>query len=252
MSDRKCDVCGYILDWSDTMCPKCTADRRLGHQMRAALLDQPDAAELVQEPTLVQAPAPAVSPAGPVAPDLTPNQPLPANLDCTVCGNSNTQKVSALHRGGTWTTKGHSSSVHYTAVNGHIVPAVGAEASTGAGSTELARLLEPPRRPDMKTGGGAMILLFLLGFLSLGFCLLGTVGVALSAVLIGGMAFLYHEQKDAQETLKACVAADIQIWEDAARAWERLFYCPRCDSVYFPETGPAAPVAQMQNLLYRH
>jgi len=31
--------------------------------------------------------------------------------------------------------------------------------------------------------------------------------------------------------------------------WTEMFYCPRCDSVFIPETGESAPVVQMDLLL---
>jgi hypothetical protein len=38
-------------------------------------------------------------------------------------------------------------------------------------------------------------------------------------------------------------------WEVTIEDWQRLFYCPRCDRVFDPQTGRSAPSGQMQALL---
>jgi hypothetical protein len=38
-------------------------------------------------------------------------------------------------------------------------------------------------------------------------------------------------------------------WKQAMINWNSLFYCPRCDYVYNPITGDAAPTSSMQDIL---
>ncbi|MBI3944330.1 MAG: hypothetical protein HY321_00245 [Armatimonadetes bacterium] len=43
----------------------------------------------------------------------------------------------------------------------------------------------------------------------------------------------------------------LKRWEEAMKRWDMLFYCPRCDHVYIPQTGHAAPSSDMAALLWQ-
>ena len=72
------------------------------------------------------------------------------------------------------------------------------------------------------------------------------------AVVWGIKAGRVHAEARVREAgALANQAAGRAVWERAMSRWQALYYCARDDCVFVPGERRAAPLAQMQDLLYR-
>ena len=133
---------------------------------------------------------------------------------------------------------------------------------SGSGQTALAQALQLPSKPS----GCGISLAVLATYVSVcgafGFALGGFIGVTDPAasenpLIVGivwfGLSVVFvlltvlsgryvgKARKHHQDELKH--------WEQSMGNWDRLFYCPKCDRVFDPETSRYAPVTQIGQLL---
>lgn len=194
----------------------------------------------------------------------TPTQPITSpSLACTVCGNDQVQKVSAICNAGSWS----SNSVGVSLGGGHIqggpnFGTVGTSVGKTAGVTGLARMLTPPAKPrPIGSGGcGLAVLICLAGMF--GLAALGTLtpgetqspaGGFVLLLLTGGCGWgawvVYSQDRRQAPEVQARNQDQIARWEHAMILWQALFYCPRCDVVFNPQTRVSAPPQAMHHLL---
>ena len=234
---KVCPACGQRLALTMTACGRCKAI----------------------QPTQ-QAPAVPI----PVQPVYSA---VPLIVPCPVCHHEDVQKVSAIVQSGSWSSSSQSIGVG----GGHVFggpdfATVTSTSTKGQGASILAQALAPPPAPrTQSTMVGCLGLgcLLPLG----GFCLLAFLGSlttppgatnasgssAVSLVMGvlfagGGLALFWHSSQESKR-LAALNEIDRTRWQQAMQVWNTLLYCQRCDSVYIPHTGRAAPSAQMRQLL---
>lgn len=183
-------------------------------------------------------------------PNLGTAAPMASPFVCPVCGNQDVQKVAAINESGTW--EGSSVSVGRfggTALSGGTV-----SQASHSGSTRLARLLAPPRKPAVVTPLSILVVLFLTwAFLFSAFV------VPAETFDSGSLHVLSIVSLISLTLLIASVIGLIILWmlkkEDRAQhpsklaTWERLLYCAKCHSVYDPQTSQSVPARQIQTIL---
>jgi hypothetical protein len=77
----------------------------------------------------------------------------------------------------------------------------------------------------------------------------GMVSIAFALPCIWGAVCLIASDKRNYPVARQRFEQELPRWEQAMARWSALFYCPRCDNAYDPQTGEAAPAAAMCSLL---
>ena len=276
-----CPDCGYNLTAFDKECPRCARlrARRKGcpHCGTAAPVDAPQCAKCghvyrtafapTEAPGRDDAWTPPPAAAPPAAPSYPPAPAAPAQatfsppptplnaamLACRVCGNTAAQKVSAVCQSGAWSGGSSSLSVGAIHLRHGDIPMSAVTATRSSGASEIARLLMPPVRPRFVASWAGSILVAITGLVavliaaSMGGPLWATTAAALAGLL---WFFVLRAEGGTEATGQARHHAALAQWEHAMRIWDRLFYCSRCDHVYDPQDGVAAPPHGMPALLY--
>lgn len=280
----ECPECGYFMTAFETGCPRCA---RLGESV--ARKRCPDCGEAARpwvrackgcghnwnpEPGEAGGAAEVEAVSAPVAPPALVMDPvigairapaprpsiLPLGLlGCPVCGHEDTQKVSAVYQGGSWTEQSSGSVGGVGMVwDGPAFVAVGETWQETHGHSRLAAALAPPPRPCGPPGGlrmliGGLIVAVLgavFGAVSLPFCL---ILIGIPFLLMGGITAIVGVFVAGRGLWAVCqgMKADAQVprWGLVMDVWVRLFYCRRCDSVFDPATGRSAPSSNAQALL---
>ncbi len=213
------------------------------------------------------------------------NETLPANnLNCPTCQQlDRVQKVTSIvsenTRTATSTTKNTSLSVLNVLDHTSFVPTFSRGSTTSTGSSELARMLSRPvfdyKAPLMETNGfieGVAVLIFFCGinallglpwFLSVPFHGSQELFIALLIVMlimipfgIWGFRYTFFTRHKVKAKLKEAwdqkMVYQRQIWDKynwCLAAWERLFYCYRCDNIFLPG-GIARPAYSVVAYLF--
>ncbi|MBM3180072.1 MAG: hypothetical protein FJZ86_06935 [Chloroflexi bacterium] len=188
-------------------------------------------------------------------------------IECPICGKDDAlQKVSSIVSGGTvrGSFSGPSGGVSYSGGNWGTVS--GYTSLSGSTSTDLARLLSPPREPHtsfVNSGAPCIFLLVLLGCffaapiwspiwygvdllsllspesysgergVALFFIGLAAVfGVIYALLWVGGIAYSKSQNKKESEKY----SREKVIWDSAIEKWVRLYYCHRDDVVFDTQT----------------
>ncbi len=268
-----CPKCGFMMDAFDKECPRCHGrgmtqpNPPVAPPPQMAAPDPP-----VNQPASARSPRPSYEDRAPINKSIA--------CDCPVCGNQHVQKVSAISQAGTWTessswaenAKWQSNSTGATAgpihsKNGDAFAFgvtgshnVGSGTTSGfgetSGSTTLAAMLAPPPRPVQTTptdsdgcaGFCVVLLLIILG------CwqyedLSGIVACLLAALPALGLWSLIQQNLEAAKSAKDGYPPLVATWERKMANWDQLFYCPRCDHVFNPESRSSQPASRMQFML---
>lgn len=187
----------------------------------------------------------------------------PQVLTCPNCAASAGQKLTALCQAGSWSSTSRGVSMGAGHIQGGPnFGTVGVSASASVGATSLAQMLAPPPIPIPRspTSGGLVCILIGTVPCGMGVLFLVSGGEALSvagiiAVLVG-IAFIglgVHLQREAQSWSGRVTLENQQRrahWERMMYIWDRLYYCPRCDSVYDPSNRQATPARGLQSYLW--
>ena len=283
-----CPDCGYSLTAFDKDCPRCVRLRakqkgcprcgtaapvdasvcgKCGHAYRTVF----SPTEAPGRDDAWEAPAPAAMPLSPAAPPPQPQPqpppmatpsmatpsmatPLTAQmLACRVCGNTTAQKVSAVCQSGSWSGGSSSLSVGAIHLRHGDIPMSAVTATRSSGASEIARRLMPPARPRFVASWVGSVLVAMFGLVAV-LIAAGTSGAAwaTAAAALTGLVwfFVLRAEGDGEAEGQARHQAALAQWEHAMRIWDRLFYCSRCDHVYDPQGGAAAPPHAMPALLY--
>lgn len=164
------------------------------------------------------------------------------------------QKVSAIVRSGTSTSSGrieHTHSVSYT---------------DSTSRTALAARLKQPGMPEkscmssIATLSGMLGVIIMVPFGCIGGFIISSIanssfsGLPLMPMLIGAIIlpilFMLTVKKIKAFIQQRWPDQKLIAWERALERWDRLFYCGRCDYVFFPETQHGASADNIRILLY--
>jgi len=201
------------------------------------------------------------------------------NLSCPLDNKDDAiQKVSAVVAGGI-------ASGNFSGFTGGVVNVEGKSGNiggystlTGETSSNLAKLLTPPSKPNQpsNTNIGIIILIFMVSTLVIGFgggmlllSLLffmsrseGFIGVLLGggflflAILAGVglfllIRFIIRKDKEHQKIGWENYLADKSIWEIAMQKWNRLYYCHKHGIVFDPENGEYCEPPSLREFLLK-
>lgn len=251
-TEKSCSQCGTVNPIDSQVCRKC----KHPFQPQMAVPAPPQTA--FSTPPLQVAPSPSdQSRTGSTLQNQSPSpitRPLTDEmLACQMCGNTAGEKLTAICRSGTWTTqsRGYMGGMGNDGY-GHSIMVGGSTASSSLGQTALANLLLPPRCPSFHPSRVGSILIPIVGFLiSLILYSAGPM-IATSAALVTSVIwyFVLMSEGRAAALGQARLRFDYPRWERAIQTWNRLFYCSRCDHVYDPQAGKAAPPNAMNTLLF--
>jgi len=236
------------------LCPKC---------QQPAALDAPTCSRCgrvyrtrfstAQQTQMVAAPPP-----------LPPPIPSRFAFACSVCGNEQVQKISAICQSGQWSQVGtlQTTSVAFDEYGNSAIGFGGGVQHT-QGSTQLAAMLTPPPPPAYYAPGivttrivwivlTVLFALFTLAFLpsseevvSFGSVLFG---FGTLACLAGAISTSYKCPTAVQEAQWFHQKA-MDAYQQRIERWQQLYYCARCDHVYHPISHQAAPVHAFHGLL---
>ncbi len=201
---------------------------------------------------------------------------LEAFAKCPKCGrNDQVRRVSAIvksqiqHLEGTTLTE-----KYYRNEDGQLHSTTESVPFTGKQSSELARQLSPPSKPEKPRGLGcllwlglgsaALLALFLavngLAIFSVGlfnpdleawrFTLTSLGCMVTSAVVALSLPFFLHRHKKAISEATAKYEKDVSAWGAAMEKYRRSYYCSRDDIVFDPEEGTFCDPSQLTRYLY--
>lgn len=247
---KKCRQCGFVIGVFDKVCPRChTAAPATRLPIRSGKL----------RGTRL---SPSAAP-GAVAPQVYVPPPVsngPLHCQCVVCANEDVRKISAIYNEGTWTQTSRGSYDEHDMGKGGILPQrYGSVRTTTSGSSDLARMLAPPARPRQNSLPSCMFLWIILAgivafvwtSIALYWSNARTWLNAITWWIICGALGYYAVNKDLKTApaQQQTAANALARWQEAMQRWDRLFYCPRCDNVYFPETNISLAASRMKELL---
>lgn len=112
----------------------------------------------------------------------------------------------------------------------------GVLSATAASQTSIGRARSPPARPLLRSAWGAGPVIGLIAVLIFGLAAMGSgngdiiVGLV---VLAGAVGLIISTNKRGKEYQDA-YAREMPRWESAMRNWDQLYYCMRCDGIYYP------------------
>jgi len=115
----------------------------------------------------------------------------------------------------------------------------------------LGRMLAPPEPPVYRSpwGAGPIIGILILGIAGLSFIgngssvPLGIICLAVVAAIVVGC------MRSAARRKKAYVDA-LPYWERAARRWDEMYVCLRCDAIYTPGSSDIYRTEHLQQVIY--
>jgi hypothetical protein len=156
------------------------------------------------------------------------------NLQCPRCGSGDIQSVTAVVAGGNWTGETVAGAIGVGS-GGSI--GIGLGSASHSGATDLARLLAPPSEPTPIPMGIYVVIGIVLFLAGAG---VGAIAYSLNDSLllsawpvapfvIGGFAVIAAGFKK-----QADHPAQVRLWEGRRSAWERLWYCHKCNAVSVP------------------
>ncbi len=204
------------------------------------------------------------------------SQHRPEALACPSCHQvDQVQKVSVVHESGISTNRysAQTGGAAYSFGRGGGWTVGGAQTSgTARSQTTLSQRLAPPAQRT-STGidngclaiscSGWMLLVLIAiaamsGLSSLTHGGAGGVGgalVGIGAAAFLGLLFTRREFSVTRNTLRGIDTrrreALYKSWQSARERWQRLYYCHRCDQVFFPGETLSTPASQMESLLYQ-
>lgn len=173
---------------------------------------------------------------------------------CAQCRNPNIQRLSAIVRAGTrqGTAVGGLINVG-AALAGNVLDAINVGGAVQRSSSDLARLLAPPREPLPPLSWGLLKGLFVVLMapfaipIALQFETLGAVVVYLLAALVIGALIAYwvtaHRRRVAE------YVNDYVLWKRVMEKWGDVFYCGRCHSVTDVTTGLTASAESVDGFI---
>jgi hypothetical protein len=196
-------------------------------------------------------------------------------LQCPYCQRiDNVQKVTAIVSAGisTGTYRGYADGAGYTSHG----PVVMDEAIylSGSSQTYLSRILAPPNQPIYQSNEGCIIVILAIGSLlviwfgiAVAVSSLGTffptsitfasIIIALITSLVLGMGCIFVSKRFIKANRKmfepelARFHYDLERWQRAIARWQELYYCHRCDGVFFPGQLYLVPATMMNDIIYR-
>lgn len=221
-------------------------DTPFGYEEHAATQTSSQSMQTPVTPTRVAPPPPTVAPAfvAPLAPQgqaamVNPDSHAPSQFACPVCLNPMVQRLATVVRSGM-------TSGTFAAGMGMIGDAglnVGGLAGVAHNATHLAKLLAPPKEPKLITNTLPLIAILLGGMVA--FCgFVGLVGrldplsIAIVSIVLGSgilLIGLFTYKGARQNDLTRFNQAHVR-WQQAMTAYDRLFFCDRCDHVYDYQT----------------
>lgn len=235
-----CPKCQYALSAFDKSCPRC-----------------------VQTQPATATAAVAAKPRRAAVPT---QQAMPEPAGCVACGNPAIQKVSGLYRGGVWSAEAVGVGVGYGRTSGgQSFTTVSTSTAASAGGTGLAQALAPPRQPHRYSSAAhntvgyglfaavvmwlAVWLVFALGssnprVVDTIFVVVASLATVIPLAAIPAAVASTRRQRHTLPIL-------LQRWQVVTEHWERLYYCPRCDRVFNPQTGQHAPAQAMSGILHQ-
>jgi hypothetical protein len=193
---------------------------------------------------------------------------------CPIC-NDIGYKVSAIYASGTSETHSYGSAITYT------TPFSSKESSSisftpihmnSYSISGIAKKVVPPNSPKKPSRVGFTVFLILTvlttlagGIVALSF---GYLGIFISGLLWGGLLgaiitfipFFIFIILFLVLTIVFSVRIksgvkkyndDLPLWDKAMGVWDKLYYCPKHDIVFNPETDEYAPVDLIHTLVYR-
>ncbi len=135
---------------------------------------------------------------------------------------------------------------------------------TTVSQTHLASVLSPPARPVERNawGGGTGCALFALAAVvfvvtvpmrmpnaDIGVII---ISIVFAAPFVALAAWLARSRIARQRAYHAAYTRDAPLWEAAMRNWDSLYYCSRCDGVYYPGTAAIYRTTRVMDVIYSH
>lgn len=160
------------------------------------------------------------------------------------------QKATAIVNTGivSSTYKGFANGIGYTP-NGLILTGNNISLS-GTSQTALSSLLSPPISPrPYKNYLGLYIILVFVSVI-LPFVIQDTFFIALAIGVIPALLILIYQERRDLPKKQSQHAAALNNWQRAITRWQQLYYCHRCDGVFFLGQPYLVPSARMMNYLY--
>jgi len=135
---------------------------------------------------------------------------------------------------------------------------------TTASQTHLASVLSPPARPTARNAWSVGMQCAFLGLVAI--IGLVTVPMRLPNANLGSIIFciviaapfvaltvwLVRSRIARQRTYRAAYARDVPLWEAAMHNWDNLYYCSRCDGIYYPGTATIYRAAHVMDVIYSY
>ncbi len=131
-----------------------------------------------------------------------------------------------------------------------------------ASQTDLAGVLLPPTRPVERNawGGGtgwALFGLVVAIFLATAPMRMPTANIGVTIVslvfaspFVALMAWLARSRIGRQQTYHAAYRRDAPLWETAMCNWDNLYYCYRCDGIYYPGSPTLYRTTCVMDVIY--
>ncbi len=122
--------------------------------------------------------------------------------------------------------------------------------------TALGRMLAPPAPPVYRSPWGFGSIVGILLFAIVGLSLLGSGssqgagGPILGLICLGTAGAIVLGCMRSAARRKRAYAAALPPWEHAARRWDEMYVCLRCDAIYTPGTSDIYRAEHLQSVIY--
>jgi hypothetical protein len=174
-----------------------------------------------------------------------------STLYCPQCGQiDSVRKVSTIVSAGisTGAYSGYGDGIGYSI--------------TGSSQTQLSRLLTPPIAPRENYFGGILFILIVSGIMGVFITCVGFVNIFSSQFEFGVFLLLFgllclgiaigtsnsYTKLNKSEQIR--FKKELHAWKKAIHRWQQLYYCHRCDGLYFPGLNYIVPIQYMMDFLY--
>jgi hypothetical protein len=172
---------------------------------------------------------------------------------CPQCDNDDSiQRVSAVVAGGTSTGSFSGPTGALTYSDGKVGTAGGYTTLSGSSSTNLAKLLALPKKPNADASQGGVILGIILVLIALALILGGAsmrdgdcIIVSGIVILIIGISMIGSNINNIQEIN----SFKKPNWEIFKKKWEQLYYCHKHGIIIDPESGKTCEPAQIKEFV---
>ncbi len=135
---------------------------------------------------------------------------------------------------------------------------------TTVSQTHLAGVLSPPARPVERNAWGMGTQFALFGLVAaIGLATVPMrmpnaeigviiVSIVFAAPFVALAAWIVRSRIVRQRAYRAAYTLDAPMWEAAMRNWDNLYYCHRCDGIYYPGTAAIYRATQVMDVIYSY